>query len=767
MNKNLVRAAVIALLATSPLLLPAPARAQASTEARQLDIPAGPLGAAVARLGRELGIIVTVDPALVRGTRGNGLSGRYSPAAAFDALLAGTGLAAQPDGRGGYRVVNQPAGERDRPSGSAPSGAMAEVLLDELVVVGALTRVEVDAAELELRQAADLADIFRGTPSVSVGGSLGIAQKIYVRGLEDTQLNVTVDGAPQHGTLFHHVGRVAIEPELLKTVDVQTGAGEATAGFGAIGGAIRFRTRDAVDLLAPGKAFGGLARASWLSNDGHRLSGSLYGRLAGELGFVASYVHTDRDDMKDGAGNRLYGTAGEQRMGFLKLGGQITPDQRLSLSFEQREEEASFGQRPNWPAMEGDTLYPVTGRRRTGVLNHGIALTGALDLESTFYWTQSKFTQDIFDRWGVYGAAILTRGLDLRTRFARGAHEAVVGVEYRDDVVHSGGVPRTADDHYIEKGNVAGIYAQDHWQLTDALLLSYGARFDRYRLKQVTYDDGTDSRGFSGNIGLRYRLTDAVTLHASFAEAFRGKEIGDAFTLWRAADRISLSPTLQPERVDNHEAGVSFAQGGWHGSAVYYHTRIKDVILDQLGAGPAPQNGNYFENVGSLKARGIELRGGFATGPWSVDAHFNHSRTRLNGNLVEGYEHIGLGNSVGDNWGLTTGFRPARNWTLEAAVTRFNALNDIEVLHRAVQVGWIDSTRHIDKPGYTVVDLFGQWRPFRNERIVAGVAVYNLFDKHYRAHASVGDYGAVPGWEGVAGVMEPGRNVRLTLSTSF
>src|SRR5690606_5459864 len=136
-------------------------------------------------------------------------------------------------------------------------------------------------------------------------------------------------------------------------------------------------------------------------------------------------------------------------------------------------------------------------------------------------------------------------------------------------------------------------------------------------------------------------------------------------------------------------------------------------------------------------------------------------------NLVEGYEHIGLGNSVGDNWALTTGFRPARNWTLEAAVTRFNALNDIEVLHRAVQVGWIDSTRHIDKPGYTVVDLFGQWRPFRNERIVAGVAVYNLFDKHYRAHASVGDYGAVPGWEGVAGVMEPGRNVRLTLSTSF
>jgi len=64
----------------------------------------------------------------------------------------------------------------------------------------------------------DLADLFRGVPSVSVGGGVGVAQKIYVRGLEDSLLNVTIDGAPQRGTLFHHIGRVTIEPELLETV---------------------------------------------------------------------------------------------------------------------------------------------------------------------------------------------------------------------------------------------------------------------------------------------------------------------------------------------------------------------------------------------------------------------------------------------------------------------------------------------------------------------------------------------------------------------
>src|SRR5690606_30340006 len=177
--------------------------------------------------------------------------------------------------------------------------------LEEVVVVGALTRAQIDATQLELRQAADLADVFRGIPSVSVGGSVGIAQKIYVRGLEDTQLNVTVDGAPQHGTLFHHIGRVSVEPELLDTVQVQSGAGEATAGFGAIGGAIRFRTRDASDLLAPDQQMGGMARASWFSNDGRRLSGTVYGRLFGEMGVLASFVDSERDDMEDGDGNRL------------------------------------------------------------------------------------------------------------------------------------------------------------------------------------------------------------------------------------------------------------------------------------------------------------------------------------------------------------------------------------------------------------------------------------------------------------------------------
>jgi hemoglobin/transferrin/lactoferrin receptor protein len=242
--------------------------------------------------------------------------------------------------------------------------------IEELVIVGSTTNTVITPAELQKYDANDLSDVFRQVPSVSVGGSLGIAQKVYLRGLEDTLLNITVDGAPQTGTLFHHIGRVAVEPELLQQVSVQAGAGEATSGAGAIGGAIRFKTKNVDDLLGKGRQFGGLVKGGYFSNDGYRGSTSVYGRLNDNWGALASYSYVDRNNMEDGDGNELYGTAAEQSLAFVKLSGELTDNQQLSISYEARNEEGEFGARPNWPTLEGDTLFPMDGQRETLVINH-------------------------------------------------------------------------------------------------------------------------------------------------------------------------------------------------------------------------------------------------------------------------------------------------------------------------------------------------------------------------------------------------------------
>ncbi|OCC23296.1 hypothetical protein MB02_11695 [Croceicoccus estronivorus] len=77
--------------------------AQSAAE-RTYDIPAGSLGSALNRLGRNAGVAISYDGALVRGKKTARLSGTYTIEEALNRLLSGTGLEARPDGAGGFVV---------------------------------------------------------------------------------------------------------------------------------------------------------------------------------------------------------------------------------------------------------------------------------------------------------------------------------------------------------------------------------------------------------------------------------------------------------------------------------------------------------------------------------------------------------------------------------------------------------------------------------------------------------------------------------------
>jgi hypothetical protein len=92
----------------------------------------------------------------------------------------------------------------------------------------------IEAPEIAFVHAEDKSGLLSHESMVAVGGGPSVAQKIYVRGFEDTLLNVTVDGAQQAGELYHHQGRVQIEPEFLKSIELEAGAGPATSGPGML-----------------------------------------------------------------------------------------------------------------------------------------------------------------------------------------------------------------------------------------------------------------------------------------------------------------------------------------------------------------------------------------------------------------------------------------------------------------------------------------------------------------------------------------------------
>jgi hemoglobin/transferrin/lactoferrin receptor protein len=663
--------------------------------------------------------------------------------------------------------------------------------IERIVIVGATTNTEITAEKLEAYQATDLGDIFRHTPSVTVGGSLGVAQKIYVRGMEDTMLNVTVDGAPQTSSLFHHIGRVSIEPELLQSVEVQAGAGEATAGIGAVGGAIRFETKDADDLLEKDEIFGGTVKAGYFSNDGHKESITLYGKATDTVGILASYVNVSNNDMVDGDGEIIPGTAADQTLAFVKVSAELTENQNLSLSYEKREEQGDFSKNTNWQPLETDELYASWGDRETIVLNHAWYLNDLVNLETTLYSTDSSFKRELY----TWDASINTIGFDIRNTSNLGDHSLTYGVEHKNDEVHAesygayGGVNN-------EEGMVTAFYAQDHWQLTDDLVLSLGARYDAYELEHtgdvVAWEKDADGNwiatpdysdpeagnfsvdkqdGVSLNGGLAYSITDDLTFSAGYAQALRGRQIADAFTL----GEVEHNENLEPEEVENSEVGFVYNDGTFIFEASAYLSTINDVVFDKFKG----REGVFYENIGDLETAGFEFVAGYQAEDFDVLLSYNTNDVELNntsfvwgdetvhfdGLDLEAYEYAGLGTTVGDSINLSINYDVNAQLAMGFNVNYVADVNGIEVFHRSMELGWVTELETVSKPGYTVADAYISYTPLEN--LTVDLSIQNLFDETYRNHGSVADYGHIDGYESVVGINEAGHDIRLAVSYNF
>ncbi|MCH8497784.1 MAG: TonB-dependent receptor [Marinobacter sp.] len=604
----------------------------------------------------------------------------------------------------------------------------------------------VDAQQLERFQADDLVDVFQSLPDVSVGGSLGIAQKVYVRGIEDTLLNVSIDGASQAGTLFHHSGRLAIEPELLKRIEVDTGAGRATAGAGALGGAIRFETKDPEDLLRPGEQAGGLVKLGGFSNtEGYKANLTVFGRLNEQWSALAFVSQADHKRFRDGDGERVAGTDAEQQLGYLKLVGQLPAGQVVRLSHEVRTDKGERPQRPQWIVSGFNRLYELDGRRDTTTFNYGIDPAGNpwLDASLTLYNTEARIEQNVADRWGRYFGFTHSAGGDLRNRSQLGAHVLTYGVDYRSDKVNAGDAANRKGEE--ETGEVAGVYLQADYWLTQRLLLSTGARYDDYRLT-----DNNDQRfsedAVSPNVNIAWEALDGLTLKAGYARAFRGPTTRDTFKI----DRAQNAPDLKGERAVNRELGFDWVYQDFTLAAEIYRSTIKDVVADRLG-GPV-----LYENIGDLTSDGFRVSTSYQWDRVYLGLGYHSNDAELNGNPLTVYEYNLLGNTVGDSWVADLIYHWNRNLEFGWQGRFVKGIRKLET-----------SVGTIDKPGYGVHDLFLHWLPTGSDDLRLTVTVKNVADKQYLDHASNGDFQHIPGYEGVVGMPEPGRDIRLGLALRF
>ncbi len=229
------------------------ARAQAP-QAVSVNLPAQPLAQALEALGRQAGLRVAVDPALVAGRTVPEVKGSYTPEAALKVLLQGTGLEARI--AGGTATIQRAGGE---------------AVLAEVRVKGAAVRETATSATTGYRPKRSLTGTKTDTPlsetpqsvsvvsreqiedqgAISVSDVLnyasGVRSNAYgvdsrgdwtrVRGTEPTQF---MDGLLQ---IYGYNNNVRPDPYLLERVEVLRGPSSMLYGQGSTGGVINLQSK--------------------------------------------------------------------------------------------------------------------------------------------------------------------------------------------------------------------------------------------------------------------------------------------------------------------------------------------------------------------------------------------------------------------------------------------------------------------------------------------------------------------------------------------
>lgn len=605
--------------------------------------------------------------------------------------------------------------------------------------------VTITPGDLSQTQPQSIQDLYARQTAVTAGGTTQSSTKVYVHGIEETMLNVQVDGARQaQRNGFHHNGNNVIDPSMLKGVAIDAGVSSADAGPNALGGAIRYTTKDVSDLLKDGQTLGGFAALSYDSNANvFKKVGSAYGKSNGfeVLGYASG---SDGDAYEDGRGNTIAATDVDLVNYLGKLAYESPEGHRFALTGEHISDEGLRPFRtnlsvlhPGFPAAYAETerdtftfkytttrptdwydpevqVYSNTNRldrqRPPGVCGtaaagFGCTAYGVVEIESIGGKAQNTF---------VVGPGKLTTGVDF----------------YRDEAktVHFADMHPAFAGRFGETLTNYGAYAQYRFAPIQELRISTGLRADANRLEAADGSD-LDTSGVSPNASLEYDLTQQVMAKASYGYSFGGIPLYEAILL-RPNNPASYAPGLDAQNSESYKVGLQLQESGFLIEANYFNTRITDPVCPSC---------EVVVNDGDIETRGVDVAARYSWQSGTIGVNYIHAITEFaDGPLTTTSWYYGT--PVGD---------------------QLKFYGSYEFEHTGLSVGFLsqfvfdyDELEFVAGPGgnfgvlegYDVHNVFAQWIPNFAPNLTLRADVLNIFDTYYidRANAFGGSLVPIP-----------------------
>lgn len=631
----------------------------------------------------------------------------------------------------------------------------------------------VDDIKISTRNASLVKDVMRDIPGVYVGGTNGMNQKIYMRGVSDRGLNITIDGAKQNGNTFHHNADLLIDPDLIKAVDVEVGSRSVVNGSGALGGSVAFKTVDAKDLLDDGEIIGAKIKTGYASNNSEFSQGlMLFTAPVEGLDFIAAINHKGYDYGKSGNNKRIGGD-GNDLSYLLKLGYSFLDAHRISISREHNEFKgiypfrAEFGSWHNGANVDDYRKY----ERDTTTLKYEYKPSDLLNLDVTVYNTEHKKDDPVLKILGVK-----TNGINAKAKSIVETGTLTQTLRYGAEFYQSKNFNKP-DNHYPEKVNNYSIYAEDALNFS-SLTVTPGIRYTHHELK--SYDGRAGNvksytykfNEFTPALALDYEIIKGLHAFASYARVFRGPDVMESMMASGTSRGRPLSwaanKDLKATTGNSYETGVRY-QGeisetsSYSLSAKYFMTKYKNLIVDNNAANGGVNPTLARINAGGADISGVELLARLNLDALSLAASYTHQNVKYKDRVA----NLARGGYYTSN---IIGYRDQGDkytFNAEYAFSRIDTLIGYNLIYFAskntVSAG---DDKNVKIPSYAVSDIYASYTPssgkFKGLEINAGI--YNLFNKTYASQSQrMADYTGNPNYVD----WEPGRNFKVNISYKF
>ncbi|WP_066162637.1 TonB-dependent receptor domain-containing protein [Aliarcobacter skirrowii] len=656
--------------------------------------------------------------------------------------------------------------------------ALQKVTIEEKKEIETNT-MQINMQQVEQSQANSFKEILNNNSSIEICGGAINVQRVYLRGIESSNLNISLDGAKQGKNMFQHrSNELGINPDLLKVVDIKTSNNASKSQ--ALGGSIQMSTKDAQDFVKGDKKSGAILKTGYNTNANQKY-GSLiaYSVFENNLGAYVGVSGLNSDDYKDANKNKEIATAYKDRDYLFKLSLLDSNNHDLRLTINQNENSGNTRWRGTEYRPKPEELEKIVSTTTNYTLNHTYNPNNLVNLNTNLNLTDISLKREEpknnlnirLDGTREYENRNI--GLKVQNHFdfdiSSTTNRVSIGVDYQKE--HGKGSFYIADlkpaDKAVTKysdldSENRALFFQNRTTI-GSLGFDYGLRYDYYTFETGLGKQSDDT--FSPNIGLDYEATQNSLIYANYGKASRMSSI-IPFT-WALNTKIgsTYSKDLKAEKSNRYELGYKYSKKDTFLSDDYlsfnaniFQTNIKDLIVSGAIDGGSGEGGKTLEDIynrdDEFKSKGFELKliynyDIFSTSFAYTQIDTNAKNMDTNGTIYNEDQNI-----------RRVGGYDSKKFVFNGGVEIIENLNINYILNAVAKTDVLDSNNNeIRRAGYTTHDInleykLKDWTLF--------FAINNLTNKQYAKATTISTKNQADVYR-----YEMGRDYRFALKYEF